>query len=451
MDFSWWWLFVGSFMDALIGPNLVVPGEPFFLAAGFQLNQGIMTGVIAVIIGAIIGDQLSFAIGQTMGSKGQRQLRRRFPKTRRATAKAKLALKKYGMVIVVAARLLGPIAWVMPFLAGSYRMTWWKFSACSLVGVTLGVGQFIFAGAMMGHGISLLPNADSIWLFVQEHWLLFTTLTICGAASVWFYRQHKAKWFKILGVWLVGLSAMNYVHFFINSHQIDTAFISQSHAATSEYPNTKQPYTKQPYTKQKWQQLGTITDYRDLPFEIYPGLAPVYQAQPINVIYLGNNPNNLMTDLGWQKNKTFSKDKITLDNYLDLIEIQQPPVSDLYWDQQPQWSAYQLKGDLLKRSHIRWWYAGFDEDSQQPLWVGAISYDNKLKVAHYQGIVTILHAIDPNVDEERDRFATQSHNKGWQVMWHDLLTPKAYSKESHYFTDGKVAVIQAKNDIIAKR
>ena len=62
MDFSWWWLFGGSFFDALIGPNLFVPGEPFFLAAGYQLNQGLLTGAIAVLFGALLGDQLSFAI-----------------------------------------------------------------------------------------------------------------------------------------------------------------------------------------------------------------------------------------------------------------------------------------------------------------------------------------------------------------------------------------------------
>ena len=44
-------LFFGALMDALIGPNLFVPGEPFLLAAGYQLHQGIVTGVLAVLLG----------------------------------------------------------------------------------------------------------------------------------------------------------------------------------------------------------------------------------------------------------------------------------------------------------------------------------------------------------------------------------------------------------------
>ena len=67
-------LFFGAFLDATIGPNLFVPGEPFLLAAGYQLHQGIIWGVIAVLIGGWLGDQLSYFIGKHSGSKAQRKL-----------------------------------------------------------------------------------------------------------------------------------------------------------------------------------------------------------------------------------------------------------------------------------------------------------------------------------------------------------------------------------------
>ncbi len=44
-------LFFGAFLDATIGPNLFVPGEPFLLAAGYQLHQGVIWGVVAVLLG----------------------------------------------------------------------------------------------------------------------------------------------------------------------------------------------------------------------------------------------------------------------------------------------------------------------------------------------------------------------------------------------------------------
>ncbi|MDO6542159.1 LssY C-terminal domain-containing protein [Photobacterium sanguinicancri] len=429
MDFSWWWLFGGSFFDALIGPNLVVPGEPFFLAAGYQLNQGFIAGTIAVLIGAVLGDQLSFLIGHKMGAKGQRKLRRRFPKTRRAIAKAKVALTRYGFIIVIAARLLGPIAWVMPFMAGSYRMPWWKFSLCSLIGIALGVGQFLLAGALMGHGLSMLPSVTNLLLFLQEHWLLILTCVFGLIATVIFYRRQQGKWRNIVSTWIISLLLMNYVHFFINANSIGFALINASYAQTTASDDEDLQVTE-------------IDHYAQLNFEVYPGLAPVYQAQPINLIYVGNNPDSLMQQLGWKKNKTFSSDNISLGHYFDLIQMKQPPISDLYWNQQPQWSAYQLAGDLLKRSHVRWWYGGIDKRSQQPLWVGAVSYDNSLKIAHYKGIITILHAIDPDVDEERDRLIKYSLKAGWHATKESLLIPQAFSKNQHYFSDGKVAIIQ---------
>ncbi len=69
MSDSWPFLFVGALLDALIGPNLIVPGEPFLLAAGYQLHAGHISGVIAVFLGGLIGDQSSYWIGYRYGYK----------------------------------------------------------------------------------------------------------------------------------------------------------------------------------------------------------------------------------------------------------------------------------------------------------------------------------------------------------------------------------------------
>lgn len=67
-------LFLGALGDALIGPNLFVPGEPFFIAAGYQAYSGVWSALVWVLLGGFIGDQLSYFIGSKWGFKAQRKL-----------------------------------------------------------------------------------------------------------------------------------------------------------------------------------------------------------------------------------------------------------------------------------------------------------------------------------------------------------------------------------------
>lgn len=152
-----------------------------------------------------------------------------------------------------------------------------------------------------------------------------------------------------------------------------------------------------------------------------------------------------MNQLGWIENQTFSRNEIEWTHYLALLKDKTPPVSDLYWRNQPQDMAFQLPGNLMKRSHIRWWNAGLDSNSNQPKWLGAISYDDGLKVTPYSGIVTILHKTDPNVDEERDRLALQIKlaYPSIELVNLPLANAEAMNDQHDYYTDGKILVIGA--------
>ena len=152
-----------------------------------------------------------------------------------------------------------------------------------------------------------------------------------------------------------------------------------------------------------------IKDLSDLNYKVYAGQSSYYDPQPINLLYHGQNPNNLMKNVKWIKNKTFSADKISLSDYISLMRDKTPPVSDLFWNELPQNTAFQEEGDLVNRNHLRWWYAGLYQN--KPLWVGAISYDNEIEISLYKGIITILHDIDREVDKERDRLKTTIKSK----------------------------------------
>lgn len=152
-----------------------------------------------------------------------------------------------------------------------------------------------------------------------------------------------------------------------------------------------------------------------------------------------------MNQLGWIENKTFSRNDINLVDYFLLMRNKTPPVSDLFWNGRVQDMAFQLPGNLLKRSHIRWWNAGRNNGEQQ-VWLGALSYDDGLTFTPYRGIVTMLHSIDSDVDKERDKF-----KRTIDLLSNNLSTSKqAYSapiskdEEHDYYSDGEILVISTR-------
>lgn len=416
-------LFFGALLDALIGPNLFVPGEPFLLAAGYQLQQGIITGVIAVLLGGFIGDQVSYLIGRRLGNPAQRKLIRWQSKTRRPIARCRHLMAKKGNYVLAFARLLGPIAWVVPFIAGSQKISWARFSLYSTIGLLLGVGQFVAWGYLLGYGIDNFPILNEAKVFLVEH----KAILIAVGASVGFYLiGRKLRWrlmfTKFTAFFLISILYANYAHFFFYSDDFANKVSVSEQKAGNEFV--------------------TISE---LPLKAYPGKSAVFDAQVINVAYVGEDPRTLMAELGWIENKTFSRNDLEISDYVELLKLNTPPVSDLFWNGVPQELAFQLPGNLLKRSHIRWWQAGVDSNTNQKLWVGALSYDDGLQITPYSGIVTILHSIDPNVDLERDKLAEQviSTTADVSIDMAAYHPPTILDGEHDYYTDGRVLVIKS--------
>lgn len=424
MLFSGQSLFIGALLDALIGPNLFVPGEPFFFAAGYQLQQGIASGLIAVLVGALLGDHLSYWIGRYVGVSAQRKLIAWQPKTRRPIARCRRLMFRKGNYVLAFARLLGPIAWVVPFMAGTNKITWSRFAAFDLIGVILGVGQFVMWGYILALGVDKFPLLTQAKAVLVEHQYLLLVL-ICSVAFL--YLARKRRWrFLVAKLTAVIFSLMlltNYSHFFWFSDD----------------------FQKQPIDNTFRQQ---VVEPNKLLFKAYPGKSGVFDAQAINVIYIGEQPRSLMQELGWIENQTFSRNDIEFKDYLRLLREQTPPVSDLFWRGLPQEMAFQLPGDLMHRSHIRWWQVGIDSATKKPMWVGALSYDNGLQFTPYSGIFTVLHSTDPNVDAERDRLAAQVAQllPNHFTLLQPLLEPQQQDEEHEYFTDGRILMIQERSE-----
>lgn len=409
-------LFLGSFADSLIGPNLFVPGEPFLLAAGYQLHSGAWLAVVAVLLGGLLGDQLSYAIGGKIGRKAEKRLLKWQPKLRRIMARARVLIRQYPIRILLFARLFGPVAWVVPFIAGRHGIRWSLFTRYSSIGLLLGVGQFVVWGYLIAMGLDKIPFLSFAQQFLHEYKL---SLLLLLSVIVFYWQGRKRAWrrikFKSCLLLLIGLLLVNYSHFFLLSRS----------SVESNHPISTQPVS-----------LNSIQ------FKAFPGRSLFFKAQAVNVVFKGESPTEMMQELGWVRNKTFSRDQIRLRDYIALLRSQTPPVSDLYLHGSPQHLAFQKPGNLLQRLHIRWWHLGTDKDGQT-LWAGAISYDDGLALKLYSGIVTILHSIHVNVDQQRDELAFAIEKVGeWQIALNSLADPISLDSKHDYFSDGQVLIIE---------
>jgi len=399
-----------AFCDTLIGVGFFVFGEAAFLASGaLWTSTGQAWPVAMVFCLSWAGDLTSFALGRRFGRRFSLRYLKRL-KRRRAWRGAQSALHRKGGAFVIVSRLLGPTAWVTPFLAGTMGMATPIFAAASAIGIILGVGQFVLLGAL---GYQSLPYITSL---LSDHiWTIALGLTLLLSA-IFVWRRSEAscamRALKVVIVAAVVFGASNLLYFFaLNPHPV----------AASPALSTR-----------------SVCDLANRPLLAHPGHTDWHLPQPVNVVLLsGRRGSDLMSALGWHQNLTFSQNAISFVDFLRQLARQTPPVSELLFDGRPANSAFQMSGTIKKREHIRWWDVGPDFS------VGAISRDDELAIKYYRHLPVLLHDIDPRVDLSRDMLRSQViENNRFDVLGFASLAQEVPDGvEADYQTDGRVLVI----------
>jgi membrane-associated protein len=166
-------LFFGTFFETLIGTCFFIPGELFLISGSVLAGAHVLSlplVILALYGGAIAGDTTSFWIGHRIGptlfKEGRPILS---PENYR---KGEALFAKYGTKAVFFARLLGPLSWITPFLAGVYKVPYKPFLIYNILGVLVGVGQFIIAGYFFGKHYQLF-----FWL-VERYFVLIAAVAL---------------------------------------------------------------------------------------------------------------------------------------------------------------------------------------------------------------------------------------------------------------------------------
>lgn len=142
------------FGEAALFIGFVLPGETAVIVAGVVASQGrINVGILCllVVVAAIVGDSVGYAIGKRYG---ERLITLPVIRHRRvALERALEGLRQRGPVYVFVGRFTAFLRAVMPGLAGMSKMHYRRFFVANALGGTIwGVG-FTLLGYFAGHAL----------------------------------------------------------------------------------------------------------------------------------------------------------------------------------------------------------------------------------------------------------------------------------------------------------
>lgn len=145
-------MFLGSFIETIFPFSLIIPGEIFFYSGTILSLYGVINIYILfviMVIGGILGDSTSYFIGNIYGRKLFKKENKFLNK--KNLDKGEKIFEKYGDgKAVFLARFLGPLSWIIPFIAGINNMKYKNFLKFNIPAVILGIGQVIFIAYLIG-------------------------------------------------------------------------------------------------------------------------------------------------------------------------------------------------------------------------------------------------------------------------------------------------------------
>ena len=146
-------LFVIVFCETGLVVTPFLPGDSLLFAVGALTAQGLMEWEIVVpvlLVAAILGDSVNYAIGKWIGPRVFHFEDSRFFK-REYLMKAHAFYEKYGGRAIILARFVPIVRTFAPFVAGVGAMNYTKFIVYNITGAIFWVGLFVGAGYFFGN------------------------------------------------------------------------------------------------------------------------------------------------------------------------------------------------------------------------------------------------------------------------------------------------------------
>jgi membrane protein DedA with SNARE-associated domain len=186
--YGYWAVFFGVMLE---NAGVPVPGETILLVAGYFASTGEFNIALVMMIaasGAVVGDNIGFAIGHHYGRSFLLRVGRFFFLTPKRLAYMENYFERHGNRTILIARFITGLRVFAALLAGASRkMPWRVFALYNMAGAILWSVVITTLGYLFGASLPLLVK----WVGRSGTILLIAAIVI--GVIVWRVRRHRAN------------------------------------------------------------------------------------------------------------------------------------------------------------------------------------------------------------------------------------------------------------------
>ena len=174
---------------ALEAMGLPLPGESILIAGALYCatthRLSIVWMLTAAIAGAIVGDNVGYLIGRSLGFKLLSKYGRRVGITDDRLLLGRALFTHYGGIVVFIGRFVAILRTFAALLAGANRMSWSQFLLWNALGGVCWAGGYGLAAYFLGAEIRHIEGPVAIAI---------ATVVVCLAGYVFFYvKRHEVR------------------------------------------------------------------------------------------------------------------------------------------------------------------------------------------------------------------------------------------------------------------
>src|SRR6266851_8539939 len=187
LAYGYWAVFFGVMLE---NAGVPVPGETILLIAGYFAATGkFHLGLVMLIAatGAVIGDNIGFAIGHHYGRSVLLRVGRFFFLTPKRFAHMETYFGRHGNKTILVARFITGLRVFAALLAGASKMPWRVFFVYNVSGAVLWSVVITTLGYLFGESLPLLVK------WVGRSGTILLILAVVTAAVAWRVRKHRKK------------------------------------------------------------------------------------------------------------------------------------------------------------------------------------------------------------------------------------------------------------------